>query len=56
MRVLGIGEGNDLGAIYHGLAARDREVRVFVAQPASQDAYGGMLDFTADWQAEPGWL
>ncbi|MDB5869580.1 MAG: phosphoribosylglycinamide synthetase [Polaromonas sp.] len=56
MRFLGIGDCNDLGALYHGLAARGHEVRVFVAQEASRDVYGGMLDFTADWQAELGWL
>lgn len=56
MRFLGIGDCNDLGALYHGLAARGHEVKVFVAQKASRDVYGGMLDFTADWQAELGWL
>ena len=56
MRFLGIGEYNDLGAMYHGLAARGHEVRVFVEHEASQDVYGGMLDFTADWQADLGWL
>ncbi|MDB5744964.1 MAG: phosphoribosylglycinamide synthetase [Polaromonas sp.] len=56
MRFLGIGEDNDLGALYHGLAAQGHEVRVFVAHEASRDVYGGMLDFTADWQAELGWL
>ncbi|MDB5929652.1 MAG: phosphoribosylglycinamide synthetase [Polaromonas sp.] len=56
MRFLGIGEYNDLGALYHGLAARGHEVRVFVAHEASKDVYGGMLDFTDDWQAELGWL
>jgi phosphoribosylamine---glycine ligase len=56
VRFLGIGETNDLGALYHGLAARGHDVRVFVEQAASRDVYGGMLHFTADWQAELGWL
>jgi phosphoribosylamine--glycine ligase len=56
MRFLGIGDYNDLGAMYHGLAQRGHEVRVSVANPAYQDVYGGMLDFTSDWQAELGWL
>ena len=56
MRYLGIGEYNDLGALYLGLAAQGHEVRVFVEHEASRDVYGGMLDFTADWQAELGWL
>jgi phosphoribosylamine--glycine ligase len=56
MRFLGIGDYNDLGAMYYGLARRGHEVRVCVANPAYRDVYGGMLDFTADWQAELGWL
>ena len=56
MRILGIGEYNDLGAMYLGLAAQGHEVRVFVANEASRDVYGGMLDFSADWQADLGWL
>ena len=56
MRFLGIGDYNDLGAMYHGLAQRGHEVRVSVANPAYRDVYGGMLDFTPDWQAELGWL
>lgn len=56
MRVLGIGDYNDLAAMYHGLASRGHEVRVFVADPACRDVFGGMLDFTQDWEAELGWL
>ncbi len=56
MRFLGVGESNDLGAMYHGLARRGHEVKVFVADQASRDVYAGMLDFTADWRAELGWL
>ena len=56
MRILGIGESNDLGAMYLGLVAQGHEVRVFVAHEASRDVYGGMLDFTPNWQAELGWL
>lgn len=56
MRFLGIGETNDLGAMYHGLAARGHEVRVFIEDPACQDVFGGMLQLTADWRSELGWL
>jgi phosphoribosylamine--glycine ligase len=56
MRFLGIGDYNDLGAMYYGLARRGHEVRVCVANPDYRDVYGGMLDFTSDWQAELGWL
>lgn len=56
MRFLGIGRTNDLAAMYHGLAQRGHEVRVFVEDPACRDVFAGMLDFTADWQRELGWL
>ena len=56
MRFLGIGESNDLAAMYHGLLLRGHEVKVFVEDEASQDVYAGILDFVADWRAELGWL
>ena len=56
MRFLGVGETNDLGAMYHALAQRGHEVRVFVEDESSRDIYGGMLEFTDDWRSELGWL
>ena len=56
MRFLGVGESNDLAAMYRGLAQRGHEVKVFVQDPASRDVYAGMLDFTPDWRAELDWL
>ena len=56
MRFLGIGETNDLAAMYHGLVRRGHEVRVFVADPASHEVYQGVLDRVPDWQAELDWL
>lgn len=56
MRFLGIGEYNDLGAMYHGLVQRGHEVKVSIEDPACQDVFGGMLELTTDWRAELGWL
>ncbi len=56
MRFLGVGETNDLGAMYYGLAQRGHEVKVFIEEAASHDVFGGMLQRTSDWQAELGWL
>lgn len=56
MRFLGIGDTNDLAAMYHGLAQRGHGVRVAVRDPAYGDVFAGMLDFTPDWQRELGWL
>jgi phosphoribosylamine--glycine ligase len=56
MRFLGIGESNDLAAMYHRLARQGHEVKVFVQDENCRDVYAGMLDFTQDWQRELGWL
>ena len=56
MRFLGVGTYNDLGAMYHGLAARGHEVKVFVGDPACHDVFGGMLERVDDWRAQLGWL
>ena len=56
MRILGIGEYNDLAAMYHGLVQRGHEVKVHVADPACADVFEGMLDFTPDWERELGWV
>ena len=56
MRFLGVGESNDLAAMYHGLAQRGHEVRVYVQDASCHDVFGGMLELTHDWRAELGWL
>jgi phosphoribosylamine--glycine ligase len=56
VRFLGIGESNDLAAMYHGLAQRGHEVRVFVEDPTCRDIFAGMLEQTDDWERELGWL
>jgi len=56
MRFLGVGTYNDLAAMYHGMAARGHEVKVFVGDPACRDVFGGMLERVDDWRAELDWL
>lgn len=56
MRFLGIGESNDLAAMYHGLAARGHAVKVFVEDAACHDVFGGMLELVDNWRAELDWL
>lgn len=56
MRILGIGECNDLAAMYAGMQARGLEVRVFVRDPASHGIFSGMLARTDDWQKDLGWI
>lgn len=56
MRVLGIGDHNDLGAMYLRMAERGHEVRVFVGDPASHDVLAGMIERSADWRADLAWV
>ena len=56
MRFLGIGNTNDLAAMYLGLQQRGHEVRVCVKDPAYRDVYAGLLTFTDDWSRELGWV
>jgi phosphoribosylamine---glycine ligase len=56
MRVLGVGDCNDLAAMYGGMAERGHEVRVFVKDEASRGVFGGMVPQTQDWQKELGWI
>lgn len=56
MRFLGIGQTNDLAAMYRGLSRRGHEVRVHVENADYRGIFAGMLDFTEDWQAELDWV
>lgn len=56
MRVLGIGETNDLAAMYLALQQRGHEVRVYIRDEACHDVYAGLLPRVPDWSAELGWL
>lgn len=56
MRYLGIGDTNDLAAMYLGLAQRGHEVRVFVRDPAYRGVFKGLLSFTDNWQHQLGWI
>ncbi len=56
MRVLGLGDYNDLGDLYLRLAEAGHAVRVFVGDPASHDILEGMIERCADWRAELPWI
>lgn len=56
MRFLGIGDTNDLAALYAGLARRGHGVRVCVRDPGYRDVYAGLLDIHDNWQQHLGWL
>lgn len=56
MRVLGIGETCDLGALYLRLKAEGHDVRVAVAHPLAQGTLAGMVDKVVDWRAQLDWI
>ena len=56
MRVLGVGETCDLGALYVALKAEGHEVRVSISHPMAQGTLAGLVERTADWRAELEWV
>jgi phosphoribosylamine--glycine ligase len=56
MRILGIGDYNDLGSIYMRLAREGHEVRVFIAEEDSHDVLGGIVDRIDDWESALPWV
>ena len=55
MRVLGIGDHNDLGDLYLRLVARGHDVRVHVADVDSQDVLAGLVPFAGALDDELSW-
>ena len=56
MRILGVGDWNDLGDLYMRLAAAGHEVRVHIGDPRAQDILEGMIHRCGDWRAELPWI
>jgi len=56
LRVLGIGDYNELGSIYLRLIAEGHEVRVYIAEAGAHDVLAGLVDRVASWEAELAWI
>ena len=56
MRVLGVTETCDLGALYMRLLAEGHEVRVAVSEAKARGTMAGLAPHTADWRAELDWI
>ena len=56
MRVLGVTETCDLGALYLRLQEEGHDVRVAISDPLAQGTLAGMVPRAADWRAELEWV
>lgn len=56
MRILGVGESNDLGDLYRRLRNDGHDVRVFVEDEGSRKVLEGVIERTADWRRDLGWV
>jgi len=56
MRILGVGDYADLGALYIRHAREGHEVRVDIAEDDSHDVLAGMIHRIDDWRAELAWV
>jgi phosphoribosylamine--glycine ligase len=56
MRVLGIGDYNELGSIYLRLIEEGHAVRVYVGEPGAHDVLAGMVERTPSWEADLPWI
>src|SRR5688500_18590789 len=56
MRVLGVGETCDLGALYLSLAAEGHEVRAAVSHALAQGTMAGLIEIVPDWRAQLHWV
>jgi len=56
MRVLGIGEWNDLGDLYLHLRRDGHAVRVYIADPTAHDILDGLIERVDDWREHLDWI
>jgi phosphoribosylamine--glycine ligase len=56
VRILGVGDYNELGFLYLRLASEGHEVRVHVAEEGSHDVLAGMIQRSARWEDDLPWV
>jgi phosphoribosylamine---glycine ligase len=56
VRVLGVGNHNDLGDLYMRLITRGHDVRVHIADSDSSDVLEGLIDRSDSWERDVDWV
>ena len=56
MRILGVGDAADLGALYLRLRGDGHEVKVFIADPMCHGTLSGLIDRVDNWETELLWI
>jgi phosphoribosylamine--glycine ligase len=56
VRFLGIGDSNDLGALYHALSREGHACRVAIADEGARDMLAGLVHRSEDWKADLAWI
>ena len=56
MKILGIGEYNELGSIYLRLIEEGHDVRVHIAAEDSRDVLAGMIELVPSWEEALPWI
>ena len=56
MRILGIGDWNDLGDLYLQLQREGHAVRVYIADPTAHDILEGLIQRIHDWREHLDWI
>jgi phosphoribosylamine--glycine ligase len=56
MRILGIGDTLDLGAMYLQLLAHGHQVRAYIGDPDAAGIMAGMVEIVPDWESQLGWV
>ena len=56
MRILGVGDAADLGALYLRLAADGHDVKISIADPMCHGTLAGLVERVDNWETELPWI
>ena len=56
MRILGVGDAADLGALYLRLRDDGHEVKIHISDPMCHGTLAGLVERVDNWEAELPWI